>query len=143
LEKFYVHFYLCQYLEVKDLIYTPFFIGFVYFLANTFKAKMLGYNSPLKKYFIPALSIKMIGAVASGLVYQFYYHGGDTMDFYTSASYIYGLLFEKPMDAIGLLHSTPVWDDPSLAQYSFLPFIYDFPTWTVIRLAAFVNFFFF
>jgi hypothetical protein len=140
-ERFYAHYYLLQYLETKDLVYTPLFVAIVYFLANTFKAKIVGVGSPLQKYFIPALTLKMVGAIASGMVYQFYYHGGDTMDFYTAASYIRDLFFEKPMDAIGLLSPTPVLDYPELAQYDFLPFIYDAPTWTIIRFASFANLF--
>lgn len=140
-ERFYAHYYLLQYLEAKDLVYTPLFIAIIYFLANTFKGKIVGTGSPLLKYFIPALSLKMVGAIASGLVYQFYYHGGDTMDFYTGASFIHDLFFDKPMDAIGLLSATPVWDNPDMAQYDFLPFIYDKATWTIVRFASVANLF--
>ncbi|MCW3127620.1 MAG: hypothetical protein JWO03_3278 [Bacteroidetes bacterium] len=141
MERFYVHFYLLQYLEAKDLVYTPLFVAVVYFMANTFKGRLVGFGSPLQRYFIPALSLKMVGAIASGLVYQFYYHGGDTMDFYTSASFIRELIFDKPSEALGMFSSSPVFDYPELAQYDFLPFIYDPPTWTIIRFASFANIF--
>ncbi|VAW29629.1 hypothetical protein MNBD_BACTEROID06-29, partial [hydrothermal vent metagenome] len=31
-----------------------------------------------RKYFLPALSLKMTGALLMGLLYYFYYGGGDT-----------------------------------------------------------------
>ena len=141
MERFYKHYYLLEYLEPKDIIFAPIFIAIVFLLANTFKARLIGLGSPLQKYFIPALTLKVVGAIASGLVYQFYYHGGDTMDFYTSASFIHDLFFENPSEALGMLSSSPVFDNPDLAKYDFLPFIYDPPTWTVIRAASFVNLF--
>ncbi len=141
MERFYIHNNLLQYLEIKDLVYTPLIVALIYFLANTFKTRMLGINSPLKRYFIPALTLKMFGAIASGLVYQFYYKGGDTMDFYTSASYVRSLFFEQPTDAIRMLSSAPVSDYPDLAQYDFLQFLYDPPTWTVVRAASFADLF--
>ena len=142
MERYYKHFYLLQYLEPKDLVLTPLFIGLVFFIANTFKANFVGVGSPLQRYFIPALALKVVGAVSSGLVYQFYYHGGDTMDFYTSSSYIYSILFERPADVIALFTANMPADNPGLAaQYSFLPFIYDPPTWTIVRTATLAGFF--
>lgn len=139
MDKFYQHYYQYQYLEARDLAFAPLFVLMVYALANSFVKGRI--RKDLRKYFIPALTLKMFGALASGLVYQYYYRGGDTMEFYTSASYIYSLFWSKPMDAIHLMSAMPVWTYPELAQYDYLPFIYDPTTWTIVRLAALVNLF--
>ncbi len=111
----------------------------IYAIANSFvKGKI---RKDLRKYFMPALTLKMIGALASVLVYQYYYQGGDTMEFYTSASYIYSLFWSKPIDGIHMFSASPGWTYPELAQYSYLPFMYDVTTWTMVRVAAFVNLF--
>lgn len=139
LNKFYQHSYLYQYLEPRDLVLAPLFILLVYALANSFVKGRI--RKDLRKYFIPALTLKMFGAIASGLVYQYYYRGGDTMEFYTSASFIYSVFRSHPLDGIHLLSAMPVWTYPELVQYDFLPFIYDPTTWTIVRITSFVNLF--
>ena len=136
MEKWTHHYYGLHYLEYTDLIIAPLFIALVYFLFNINKDKVLGPNNPLKTYLIPALSLKIFGAIASGLVYQFYYGGGDTMDFYTSASFVGGLCFENFGDFIGMLNSNPILSDPTLAKYDFLDFVNDPTAWTVVRVTT-------
>lgn len=139
MNKFYQHYYQYQYLDARDLVLAPIFIILIYIVANSFvKGKI---QKDLRKYFIPALSLKMFGAIASALVYQYYYKGGDTMEFYTSASYIYSLVSSNPLDAMRLFSAMPVWQYPETAQYDFLPFIYDPTTWTMVRVTAIVNLF--
>ena len=130
------HHYGGHYMEYTDLVWGPLFIAIIYFLFNLNKDRILGSNNPLKSYLIPALSLKIFGAVTSGLVYQFYYGGGDTTDFYTSGSFVSGLFFENFSDFIGMLSSSPILSDPSLARYDFLDFINDPATWTVVRFSA-------
>lgn len=120
---------------------TPLFIGLIYFLVNINRERLLGVNNPLRSFLIPALSIKLTGAIASGLVYQFYYGGGDTMDFYTSASYVGNLCFENFSDFLGLLNSTPIVTDPNLSRYDFLDFINDPSTWAVVRIVSVLDVF--
>ncbi len=141
MEKWSHHYYNFQYLEYTDLVLTPLFIALIYFLVNINKERLLGVNSPLRSYLIPALSLKVFGAIASGLVYQFYYGGGDTMDFYTSSSYVSSLCFENFSDFLGLLTSNPTLTDPSLSRYDFLDFIYDPSTWAMVRIIAVIDLF--
>jgi hypothetical protein len=141
LEKWNHHYYSLQYLEYTDLIVTPLFIGIIFFLININRERLLGVNNPLRSYLIPALSLKIFGALASALVYQFYYGGGDTMDFYTSASFVSSLCFENFGDFIGMLNSNPLFSDPSLSRYDFLDFIGDPSTWTVIRIVTVLDLF--
>lgn len=141
MEKWSHHFYNLHYLEYSDLVITPLFLALIYAIVNINRDSLLGVNSPLKTYLIPALSLKVFGAIASGLVYQFYYGGGDTMDFYTSGSFVSSLCFEDFGDFIGMLNTNPVLSDPNLIKYDFLDFLTDPSTWTVIRFIAVIDFF--
>ena len=141
MEKWSHHFYNLHYLEYSDLIITPLFLAFIYAVVNINREVLLGQNNPLKTYLIPALSLKVFGALAAGLVYQFYYGGGDTMDFYTSGSFVAGLCFEDFGDFIGMLSSNPVLTDPTLIKYDFLDFLTDSQTWTMVRFIAMIDFF--
>ena len=140
MEKWTHHYYTGQWLEYSDLIITPLFIGLIFFLMNINKRQLLGNNNPLQSFLIPALSLKIFGAIASGLVYQYYYRGGDTMDFYTSGSFVSSLAFNNFSDFAGMLNSNPMHADPSLSKYDFLDFIGDPNTWTVIRFIAVFDF---
>jgi hypothetical protein len=42
----------------------------------------------IRKYFFPALTVKLVGALAVGFIYQFYYSGGDTFNYHTYGSRI-------------------------------------------------------
>jgi hypothetical protein len=42
-------------------------------------------NDPCKKYFVQGLVLKIIGSVAVGLIYQYYYTGGDTINYFKSS----------------------------------------------------------
>lgn len=141
MEKWTHHFYGLHYLEYSDLVITPLVLAFIYAVVNINREVLLGHNNPLRTYLIPALSLKVFGALAAGLVYQFYYGGGDTMDFYTSGSFVAGLCFEDFGDFVGMLSTSPVLTDPSLIKYDFLDFLTDSQTWTVVRFIAVVDFF--
>ena len=69
-------------LSLADVYLTPVYLLFFYGLALAVRAKVT--NVYTKKYFLPALTVKFVGAIALGLVYQFYYGGGDTSNYYMS-----------------------------------------------------------
>lgn len=139
MEKWSHHYFNQQYLEYTDLLITPLFIGLIYFVINSTRESMLGANSPLKRFLLPALSLKIFGAIASGLVYQYYYLGGDTMDYYTSASFVSNLCFENFGDFLGLMNASPVSVDPQYSRFDFLDFLNDTPAWTLVRITALVD----
>ena len=52
-------------------------------------------NARTRKYFLPAVWIRFIGAIALGWIYQFYYGGGDTFNYWTHGSRWIGEAFDK------------------------------------------------
>jgi len=67
-------------MEMKDLLLTPLYLGLIYALAFAVQGQVT--NIYTRKYFIPALTVKLIGAIALGLIYEFYYKGGDTFNYF-------------------------------------------------------------
>ena len=63
-------------MEIKDLFITPVYLVILYFIAYLLRNRFS--DTVTRKYFIPALTVKIIGAISLGLIYQFYYAGGDT-----------------------------------------------------------------
>ena len=74
-------------MDLKDLLLTPLYLGLIYAVAFAVRGQVT--NIYTRKYFIPALSMKLIGAIALGLIYQFYYGGGDTFNYFIHSSLMY------------------------------------------------------
>lgn len=75
----------------QDLLITPVVLLIVYLLA--YALRPLFTDSTTRKYFLPGLTVKVVGAIAVGLIYQFYYGGGrpsgDTFNYFANAAIIY------------------------------------------------------
>lgn len=102
-------------LDIKDLLLTPIFAGFIYILAYGVRNRFT--NRFTKKYFIPALTLKLIGAAAMGIIYQFYYGNGDTLEYHRESMVIFNAFMESPLLGIKLL-----WSDgtikPDIYKYA-------------------------
>lgn len=74
-------------MELADLFLGPLYLGLLYLLAYWVRPAVT--NQFTRPFFIPALTLKFVGAIAVGLIYQFYYHGGDTFNYYYHARVIH------------------------------------------------------
>ncbi len=70
-----------------DFFLTPVYLILIYSIAYWVRSKIT--TPETKRYFIPALTVKLVGALAIGMIYQFYYKGGDTFNYYKQASIIW------------------------------------------------------
>ena len=86
----------------QDLLITPIYLALFYFLAYAIRPAVT--TAATNKYFIPALSAKFFGAIALGMIYQFYYSGGDTFNYFTHGSrWIWEAFLDNPATGIKLL----------------------------------------
>jgi len=92
-------------------------------------------NSVTRGYYFPALTVKIIGSLAVGFIYQFYYGGGDTFNFHTYGSRIVWEAFmNNPVDGLKLIFNS---SDPELYNYtSRIEFSVDPSSYFVIKVAA-------
>ena len=100
-------------LSIKDALLTPIYL--VIFYAIAFAVRPRFTNQYTKKYFIPALSAKFLGAIALGLIYQFYYGGGDTFNYYHHELVISEAFGESFVTGLKVLFHAPV--SPEISQY--------------------------
>jgi hypothetical protein len=101
-------------LGLNDLFLTPLYLGLFYTLAYSVRKKVT--NAYTRQYFIPALTLKFVGAIALGLIYTFYYSGGDTINYYLHSSIIYNA-FGDSFQAGWKMLTTNGEYDPTLAKY--------------------------
>jgi hypothetical protein len=84
-------------LSIFDLLLTPIYLLFIYFCSSYVQHKNR-ITEPLYKWYTRGLFAKLAGAIAVCLIYQFYYKGGDTTNYFETSRAISNL-FSKDSDA--------------------------------------------
>ena len=129
-------------MTLQDLILTPIYLTIIYAVAFIIRNQIK--NKHLRFYFIPALNAKIIGALALGLVYQFYYGGGDTYNFFRDSGVIWRAFMTSPLSGLRIIFANVENYSPDL--YRFTKDIYffsagDYQTFQVIRISGFFDIF--
>lgn len=66
-------------ITVTDYILLPFYLSVIYIVAYAIRNARYPQGHPLRPYFMPGLTVKIIGAIFIGMLYEYYYKGqGDT-----------------------------------------------------------------
>jgi hypothetical protein len=122
-------------LELRDFIVTPIIILLVYTVAYILRSSVT--DSVTRPYFFPALTAKILGALALGFIYQFYYSGGDTYNFHSYGSrHIWEAFMEDPAAGFKLLFGDGS-NELGIYKYSSrIAFFHDRQSFMVIRIAA-------
>ena len=120
---------------LQDLIVTPIYLLLLYALAYWIRPKVT--NRDTRKYFIPGLTVKFVGAIALGLVYQFYYEGGDTLNYYNlGAKWIWEAFLDSPTKAISLITAGAEHPTDAFEYASRIIFFGDLPSYSIVRVAG-------
>jgi hypothetical protein len=121
-------------LELRDFIVTPIVIFLVYAGAYWIRPRVT--DSVNRKYFIPALTVRIIGALAVGFLYQFYYGGGDTFSYHTNGSrLIWNALTDSPFTAFKLFMGRGNYSGDVFPYASKIIFYNDPSSFVVIQIA--------
>jgi hypothetical protein len=122
-------------LELRDFIVTPIVILIVYTVAYILRSRIT--DEITRPYFFPALTAKILGALALGFIYQFYYSGGDTYNFHTYGSrHIWEAFMDNPATGFKLLFGDGSNEIGIYKYSSRIPFFHDRSSFMVIRIAA-------
>lgn len=78
-----------------DILLTPFYLLVIYLAAGAVSRQKIKLF-PSYRYFIPGLFAKVVGAIALCLIYQFYYSGGDTTNYFESSRAMLNMLVKDP-----------------------------------------------
>lgn len=120
---------------LQDLVVTPLYLMLLYGLAYWIRPKVT--NRDTRKYFIPALTAKFIGAISLGLVYQFYYGGGDTFNYYHLGSeWVWKAFLDSPSKAVSLLLAGTEYPLDAFEYATNIYFFGDLSSYFVVRVAG-------
>ncbi|HVG12544.1 MAG TPA: hypothetical protein VM843_06040, partial [Flavisolibacter sp.] len=126
-----------QYLTIWDLVLTPLYLLVLHFIAKRQRDKRYPPGHALRRYFLPGLWVKFGGAVFIALVYQFYYGGGDTFNFYRHSLVINSAFGESFGTWLDLVLRRPIEVNPRLYFYvSQMEWYTDPSSYTVASIGA-------
>ncbi len=133
--------YLLFKMEIKDLLVTPLYLFFFTVIAYWIRPYVT--NKQTRKYFLPALWVRFSGAIMLGVIYQFYYSGGDTFSYWTHGSkWIWEAFLDDPMLGTRMLLSSGGEHSPEFFNYSSKIWYFKDPkSYTVVRIAGFFDLF--
>jgi hypothetical protein len=115
----------------------PFVLLFIYAIAFRTRNKKYNIQHPWQKYYIPALSLKIFGAVFNGMLHYYYYGGGDTFNFFYHSEVINSTLDDSVIKWINLLFRFPDFYDVDYYKYTSQMYWYSDPSsYTVGAIGA-------
>jgi hypothetical protein len=123
-----------EYLTLLDFVLAPFIAAFIYIIALNFRNKHYPEGHPWRPYFIPGLAVKMIGALLIGLIYAYYYKGGDTYNYHYHAKIINSAINESFEKWINLIFSIP--DKTNIDYYEYTSKMYWYQTGSTYTTSA-------
>ena len=124
-------------MDLRDLFVTPLYLLVIYLLAYLVRPMVT--DRFTRKYFIPGLSVKVFGALAVGFIYQFYYSGGDTFNYYHDADYIWKAFLDSPVKAFRLIWADGVYEPDTFEYASRMWFYGDLASYGTVRFAGFFS----
>jgi hypothetical protein len=127
---------------VKDLFITPIYL--ILFTIIAYFIRPYVTNDETRKYFLPGLWVRFAGAIALGLIYQFYYDGGDTFNYFTHGSrWIWDAFLDDPKAGLNLMfESGGTQKIGETYQYSQHIWYYrDSSSFLVVRIVSFFDLF--
>lgn len=127
-------------MELRDLIVTPIILFIVYAAAYVVRPWVT--DAVNRRYFLPALTVRIIGALAVGFLYQFYYEGGDTFNYHTHGSrQIWNAVVDDAEQGLKLLGSGGTHYQGVYEHASRIVFRTDPSSMVIVRLAAIIDLF--
>lgn len=119
-------------MDIFDILLPPFYLVLILLIGYKYSTKKSRANK-VYKYFMPGLLAKIAGAVLLGLVYQFYYGGGDTINYYQTSFTLVNVLYDNPNDFFFLF-----FGDPGMSDYYLMNSTFSFTYWVNDPYAFFV-----
>lgn len=106
-----------QFITWLDYVLLPFYIGIIYIFAYNFRNTHYPPGHPWRPFFIPGLTVKIGGAIFIGLIYQYYYGGGDTVHYFEHAQVINSAFWDSPIKWLNLVFHNADWYSGEYSEY--------------------------
>ena len=126
-----------QNLTLWDFILAPVFILILSAIAKKQRDKRYPPGHALRQYYLKGLYVKFGGAVLIALIYEYYYGGGDTFNYFRHTQIINSAFGESPITWFKLLYRASPIENPDVYPYASQMEWYNDPaSYTVAAIAA-------
>lgn len=127
-------------MNIQDALIAPLFLIFLYAIAYARQRKQV--NPLTRRYYFNALHLRFFGALALAMIYQFYYRGGDTYNFFHDSTIIWNALTNRPDIGLQIITDTPGTLNPATQIYTnYMYFYVDKQSMILIKAAAILGLF--
>lgn len=125
-----------------DVSLAVFYILIIYIITFVYRNYKIKTQAEYK-YFLLALTAKLIGSVGFALFSMYYYKGGDTFVFFNAAEGLRDYFFTNFRDASNVMFMSA--DNLDLGRYNFAP-AYNYiiganDVFTIVKITSIINFF--
>lgn len=120
-------------MDVFDIVLPPIYLFFIIVIAYKYSTNKQK-REPIYRFFMPGLLLKMLGAVALGLIYFFYYKGGDTVNYHYTAVTLVNLMYDNFDNFIYVF-----FEKPELSEFYLMNSDWNFTYWVNDPYAFFVS----
>lgn len=103
-------------MELSDLFLGPLYLVLLYLLAYWVRPAVT--NKFTQQFFITGLTLKFIGAIGLGMIYQFYYKTGDTFSYHYHAKIILSAFSQSFSTGLKMLLDNGASKDPAIFPYT-------------------------
>jgi hypothetical protein len=125
-----------QNLTLWDLVLTPIFLFLLVLLAKAQAARRYPKGHPLRTYFLKGLYVKFAGALFIALIYEFYYSGGDTYNYFHDAQIINSALQDSLIKWLLLITNQSAEVYPEIYPYVSQLVFYQSPSTAAVSIIA-------
>jgi hypothetical protein len=105
------------YISIIDLLLVPIYLTVIYYIAFIIRDKYYPKGNALRIYFMPGLTVKLIGAILICLVYIFYFGYGDTLTYFNTSKIINSSWADDAMTWLRLVTHTANYDNVKDGYY--------------------------
>ena len=131
-----------EFISLLDYLLLPVFLLIIFVIAHFIRDNHYPVGHPWRPYFMPGLVLKVGGAIFIGLIYQYYYGGGDTANYHYHARVINSSFSESPQKWLNLILGIPAWYDGDYSAYISRLYWYEAPAeYAVASITAFLGVF--
>lgn len=104
-------------MDILDIFLSIVYLAIILAIGSAYRNKKYA-GTPLYGIFIPALTVKLLGALAFGLIYTYYYRGGDTFWFFQGIKVMHDTFFQDPIAFFKILTLKALEYTPDTARYT-------------------------
>lgn len=130
------------FITLYDFILLPFYLLGIVWIGRMIRDRYYPEGDPWRPYFMPGLMARVAGAIFIGLIYQYYYGGGDTANYFVQAKVVGEAFWDSPLKWFNLVFRLASPYDPAYAAYMWKLYWYEAPqNFIVISAAALIGVF--